>query len=257
MLRGYFNVNRGDTVHIILQVETGRLLAGLATEVPEDYPGASDGGDIDASLAGTRVYVSALEYTLAQFRTRSDFKAVTAWDLCSRNMAVVDWRNLSARTLSERISSGLAMRLGAEDALIHIYVPFADSDFTGMGYKIILLSPQSRIISNASFVELTHEQHLSPMLFFPRLELSGSDEMPPDSVAEFTCSPFYEGELTTRFLQAELENINGYLPKTRLNLTGPETFKVRSLGLEPGDEIKIKAGFRYRPAMVEKIVRIA
>ncbi|MDR2041211.1 MAG: hypothetical protein LBP98_02690 [Tannerella sp.] len=237
-------------------METDRLLAGLATEVPEDYPGASEGEDLDASLAGKRVYVSTLEYTLAQFRARSDFKAVTAWDLCSRNVDVMDWRNLSGRTLSERISSGLAMRLGSEDALIHMYVPFGDSDFQDMGYKIILLSGQSRIFSNLPFVELTHEQHLSPTLFFPELELSGPDAMPPDSAAEFMCSPFYEKAPTMRALQVDLENINGYLPKTRLNLTGPETFKIHSFGLEPGDEIKIKAGFRYRPAVVEKIVRI-
>jgi len=256
MLRGYFNVNRGDTVHSILRVESDRLIAGIATEVPEDHPGASDGGGIDSSLAGKSVFVSTLEYTLAQFRARSDFKAVTAWDLCSRNMDVLDWRNLSGRTLSERITSGLAMRMGSEDALIHMYVPFADSDFQDMGYKIILLSGQSRIFSNLSFVELTPEQHLSPTLFFPDLQLSGPDEMPSDSIADFTCCPFYEGEPTMRALQVELENINGYLPKTRLNITGPETFRVRSLGLEPGDEIKIKAGFRYRPAVAEKIVRI-
>jgi hypothetical protein len=256
VLRGYFNVNRGDTVHIILQADAHRLVAGLATEVPEEHLGAADGGTVDSSLAGKSVHVSTLAYTLAQFRARSDFKAVTAWDLCSRNMEVVEWRNLSGRTLSERISSGTAMRLGAEDALVHMYVPFADSDFLDMSYKIILLSPQSRIFSNLSFVEFTPVQHVSPMLFFPTLELSGPDEMPPDSIAEFTCGPFYEGAPTTRALRVELENINGFLPKTRLDLNGPKTFRARSFDLEPGDAIKIKAGFRYRPAVAEKTVRI-
>jgi hypothetical protein len=256
MMRGYFSVNRGDTVHIILKAESNRLIAGLATEVPEDYPGASDGGKVDSSLAGKTVYVSTLEYTLARFKGRSEFKAVTAWDLRSRDADIIDWHNQSARTLSERISSDLALRLDAENALLHLYVPFTDSDFLGMSYKIVLLSPQSRIISNLSFTELTPEQHLSAMVFFPSLELSGPDEMSPDSVAEFTCSPFYEGKPTTRGLQAELESINGYLPRTRLDLDGPKTFRAYSLGLEPGDGIKIKAGFRYRPAIAEKIVRI-
>jgi hypothetical protein len=37
---------------------------------------------------------------------------------------------------------------------------------------------------------------------------------------------------------------------------GRGSFKIQALGLDPGDNIKIKAGFRYYAAVAEKIVEV-
>lgn len=55
-----------------------------------------------------------------------------------------------------------------------------------------------------------------------------------------------------------LEAVNGYLPKTRLILDehGHATFKFKALGLDAGDEMRVKAGFCFMPGITEAAVRI-
>jgi hypothetical protein len=54
-----------------------------------------------------------------------------------------------------------------------------------------------------------------------------------------------------------LEALSGYLPKTRLSVTGQATFRVIALGLDAGDSIRIKAGFRHFPGATEKTITAA
>jgi hypothetical protein len=50
------------------------------------------------------------------------------------------------------------------------------------------------------------------------------------------------GHDTTVYLEA----VSGYLPQTRVTTSGlTATFKVGALGMEAGEEIRIKAGFKY------------
>jgi hypothetical protein len=55
-----------------------------------------------------------------------------------------------------------------------------------------------------------------------------------------------------------LECVNGYLPKTRIRLdeNGHGTFRFISLGLEKGDIMKVKAGFRFMTNSAEADIAI-
>lgn len=55
-----------------------------------------------------------------------------------------------------------------------------------------------------------------------------------------------------------LEAIEGYLPKTRVKLdkNGHGTFKLMSFGLEPGDTMRVKAGFCFQPGIAETTIEI-
>lgn len=53
--------------------------------------------------------------------------------------------------------------------------------------------------------------------------------------------------------ELELEAVNGYLPKNRIQLdeNGCGTFRFYALHLEPGDTMRVKAGFRYQVGMAD------
>jgi hypothetical protein len=54
-----------------------------------------------------------------------------------------------------------------------------------------------------------------------------------------------------------LECTGGYLPKTRIRVTdGLGVAKLRALGLEAGDSVKVKIGFRFFSGAAETIVRV-
>ncbi len=54
-----------------------------------------------------------------------------------------------------------------------------------------------------------------------------------------------------------LEAVSGYLPHTRVTLKeGEGTFKAMALGLEPGDALRVKAGFRFMPGLGDASVSV-
>lgn len=247
-----------NPLHILLTVETGSLRVASAFEVPENTEDAVNGADLSPILAGKFLNVGTLEYPIEKLRARREFKGGTAWGALMRHRQPTELYNLWAHTHAQRMEPRFLPGFLEQQYSFNFFVPFADMDFTEMSHKVFLPTEDSLLISNLDFERVTTDEttDLSAWPTMPELVISGPDAIQAGGGASFTCSPFWMGEPTTRRMEVELENVNGYLPKTRLALNGPATFMVYATGLEPGDTIKIKAGFRYWSSVAEKVTGV-
>jgi hypothetical protein len=247
-----------NPLHFSLTVETGLLTATFAFEVSENMEGAVNGETLSSALAGKFLKIGTLEYPIEKLRSRREFKGGTAWGALMRRGQPTELYNLWAHTHAQRMEPRFLPGFLEQQYNFNIFVPFADMDFTEMSYKVFLPTEDSLLISNIDFERVTVDENtdLSAWPTMPELVLSGPDTIQADGGASFTCSPFWMDEPTTRRMDVELEHVNGYLPKTRLKLDGPTAFTAYATGLEPGDEMKIKAGFRYWSSVAEKIVGV-
>lgn len=58
-------------------------------------------------------------------------------------------------------------------------------------------------------------------------------------------------------MRVEVEATAGYLAHRVVELrNGTATFTISALGLSPGEQIKLKAGWRNYPGAVEKIITV-
>lgn len=262
MRNKYFQDSHQFDLHIKLGVEPDRLIIEAARSPLMGMADmqVQDGADFDESLAGRELlihppYVLPLE----KFRARREWKEVCVWTVAfsqhtSKPEGII---NLFAEAYPARWNSGQIAIVHGRLTHVHILVPFKDSDYSEMSFRVFLPSAESRLFSNLPFELVPFEQiSATPMEDLPNLFITGPDTMTPGELASFDIAPTYLGEPTQRRLSVELETVNGYLPKSRIELQGPGTFKARALDLEPGDSMKIKAGFRYRPSVAEKEVKI-
>lgn len=258
----YFQDSHQFDLHIRLGVKSDLLVIEAARSPLVGMAGiqVQDGAVFDESLEGRELLVHPpFVLPLEKFRARREWKEVCVWTVVfaqhtSKPEGLI---NLFAEAYPARWNSGQIAVVYGRLTHVHILVPFRDSDFSEMSFRVFLPSTESALFSNAPFELVTLEQiSVTPMEDLPNLSMTGPDEMAPGELASFEVFPSFLGEPTQRRLSVELETVNGYLPKSRIELQGSGTFKARALDLEPGDTMKIKAGFRYRPSVAEKEVRI-
>lgn len=259
-MREYTVRPQGIPLHINIEIREDRLRIVSAVDINEEAPDAVPGKEYAEALAGRFLFVNApYTLTLDEFRHRREFKDVCCWGVCfnKESGGVSGLINIYAQSYSPRLEHGQFQLLHPVMPLVYILVPHTGADFSEMGIRIVCPSLDSVLISNESFTSLPRENFNSePMLWMPALEVVGPDEMAADSVEEFMVTATRFGQPFNAPLQVELENVNGYLPVTRLDVAGGATFKASSLHLERGHVMKIKAGFRYRPGVAEIKVRI-
>ncbi len=81
----------------------------------------------------------------------------------------------------------------------------------------------------------------------PKLELSleGPESIAAGGEAELELSCRLDGALNLKPVDVYLTHSNGYLPQTRLSVNGQAKIKVLALGLEEGQQMVVKAGWKY------------
>ena len=219
-----------------------------------------DGAAISESLAGrTFVQMDALTTT-----SSSDFMGHSY----NTDRCVIMWMaNLSGglslpinRTITTergRLSKDTIYLAERRSSILTLYLPFADTPWTS-GQLVIKGNPVSGrkiIFENGEEItpQVIGEDDASPFVF-PTLVMTTSDTIAPDGYATVTVScKMPTGELCTDCnSEVFLEPVVGVLPKSRVTLTnGTATFRVSALGLQSGDSIRIKAGWRYFPGLTE------
>jgi hypothetical protein len=257
MIRGYYKreaLGRGRHMHIAIEQDTFDVT--LLDLVQEEGEGVEDGGRFDESLAGIKVRARVIPLTLDALRSRQEFRGPALWHLASVSDIPLMWYNRYARTYAERMESGVDTNLDGFNGLVQLLVPFTDADFTEMGVKAFMPFAEGKVFCNLPMTELSEQEANSGIIYLPSLVLTGPDQIIAGQIATFTVSPYYEGEPTTRSLEVEIESVNGYVPKTRFTINGPQDFKIRALDLDPGDTIRLKAGYRYRSSVVAKDVAV-
>lgn len=143
------------------------------------------------------------------------------------------------------------------NAPIHVHVPFASYDLEQCGLHLMVHEGLGAV-ANFALPEPEAEVIRSAAWARPVLTLTGPTELQAGESTELTLGVYSsEGVLQDDVTaMVYLEAVSGYLPKTRLSVTGQTTFRVMALGLDAGDNIRIKAGFRHFPGAAELTVAV-
>lgn len=155
-------------------------------------------------------------------------------------------------------------KLGKENSMLSFNIPFADSTFNECfltlnlqtslgGYVIEGLNVQDILSLGYETHEITRE------MVFPSVQVSPPDVARLDSPIEFSVQIVDGvGNPLTNDAEVYFEAINGYLPKTRKRTNqGTAVISVLPLGLEVGDTVRLKAGFKFYPALDDAQVVIS
>lgn len=147
---------------------------------------------------------------------------------------------------------------------VSLFAPFKEQSILSEANTLALYySPElGYVVKGAEATELTkkeaeQEPKLQAHELFPTIELSLPTTVTAGEALSGECRLLFRGELWTSETEIVMEASGGYLPLRRLPLkNGVRQFKVLTEGLEPGDEIKIKAGWRYFSGEAEVIVKV-
>jgi hypothetical protein len=94
----------------------------------------------------------------------------------------------------------------------------------------------------------------------PSLRLAGPDVIGAGQMADFTVEMFdrnVDALITTPSARLYLESNAGYLTHRQVyTKDGVARFKLIALGLEPGDKIKLKVGWRNYSGADEKVISV-
>jgi len=152
------------------------------------------------------------------------------------------------------------LQLKKVNCALQVYVPFASCDFSNCSLSIAL-HPDFGMIGNLDpGAEVTFSDVLKgASRAFPKLGISGPVEVAPDGSALLILSlKTSSGTLIRDAMpQVYIEQTAGYLPKRRVvPQDGKAEFKVTALGLEVGDSIRVKAGFRHYAGLAEHTLQV-
>lgn len=196
---------------------------------------------------------------LNSLRQRQEWKDCCEWVALYRMRTspfMVDTRymNYTALTFSGKHSYSYARMFF--NAITHLYfkVPFVDAQFEDIDI-VSVYNEGAKITSNIPhrIIEETEDPH---SFYGPIPVLSGPDTIKTKSSVTFEVAAYFKEQPFDGPLEFEIDHINGYLPKTRLYYPAENKFTVHSLGLSPGDTIKVKVGYRYRSSVAEKEIRV-
>jgi len=203
--------------------------------------------------------------TLDELRNRLDFNPPMIYALVAPDNSRFTLLNWCGETVATRVHIkdwGAIHRLSSR---LTFSVPFADATFEDMHYSIRTINKQESVVtSNVPCVECDYASNANlRSALLPVVEITGPDTLEADGVAVFDIaasialpSDFTEVVPFNQPLDVELVCTAGYLPKTRVPVVGTGHFRFRAADLEPGDTVKIKAGFRYWPAIASREVQI-
>lgn len=164
--------------------------------------------------------------------------------------------NRYAYTTPDKGSAQRHLRRMNHSTLATVWVPFAAcDDLTQCRWNI-----QHHPDAVVNGVEFSGEQEpldgIAPYL--PTLKMDGPTAVGADGVATIgvTVIDAATGKPATLPATVYLEALSGYLPKQRLVVMGAGTFRAMALGLSRGDEMEIRAGFKFVSNLASARMRV-
>ena len=168
--------------------------------------------------------------------------------------------NRYIETTNTKARTPRLLQLKKVNCALQIYVPFGSCDFSNCSFSLAL-HPDFGVIGNMDpGAEVTFADVLKgASRAFPKLAISGPTEVAIDGSALLTLSlKTSSGTLIKDASpQVYLEQTAGYMPKCRVvPQDGKAQFKVMALGLDVGDTIRVKAGFRHYGGLAEHTLQV-
>lgn len=155
-------------------------------------------------------------------------------------------------------------KLGKENSMLSFNIPFADSTFEECFLTLNLHTSLGGYfidgIDANDILSLGYETHeITREMVFPSVQVNSPEEAKLDAPIEFSVQIVDGvGNPLTNDAEVYFEAINGYLPKSRQRTTGGKAkVKVLPMGLEVGDSVRLKAGFKFYPALDDAQVVIS
>ncbi|MEG9883712.1 MAG: hypothetical protein V6Z86_03665 [Hyphomicrobiales bacterium] len=144
---------------------------------------------------------------------------------------------------------------------LQVYVPFKTCDFTQCSFRLTL-HPEYGLVGNLD-PGPEHTAAEIPAIgrkALPSLRLDAPSVLEPDANATVDVRVVNNrGRLVSDVApEVYLEATGGYLPHQRVRAdAGTASFRFMALGLEAGDTVRLKAGFRHFSGVAEAEIRVA
>ena len=243
-----------ENTGIILHVEAQSL---WVEAYRENVNGPVAGTTLSPELGSRRFEVGKRHTaSLAELKGRPEWKDHSIWALAMRdmNMQFTPMFNRTALTLTSRMNPTHFVSTFSIPVRMMFVVPHKNALFTEMGICVAVGSG-CPLLCNLPAIEADANHVVASVM--PRLSLSGPSAIPTAGgtfVVNVLCPD--SDDTYPHPVEVELDHVNGYLPLTRLNAEGFASFNVIPFGMQSGQPIKIKAGFRFWEAATEKEVTV-
>jgi len=226
------------------------IFGGLSYDAKSVYPGAEHG----------RIkVVSALAWEPDPRRHGAEMSDRGMWMFPAEPSGALRTPfNRTLQSLPGREAAGLIYRRDRVNTPLIVCMPYADSPFADA--TIVVSGNRAQGVHHPFKAGLREKGIASEIYRWPILSLSGPTEIAADGSTEVTMRVFdnITQQIDTRCNSTiYLEAVSGYLPHTRARLKeGQGTFRVSAMGLLPGEELRVKAGWRYYPGADEISIRV-
>lgn len=234
------------TIRQYLPVMPGQLYHGPKTEEPlPDFV-------VDAQIENEAGFYLAQEdtITLADLGRSNEFQDGSIFVFYSVSLGKYKglFNLLAATAYSRMISHNYRFGCTSLIPIAFLYVQSVKDDFLNMKWVFIqdIRSP-SKTNLDAGSVQIESvfdETGMLKMYGFVRFELSLNTESDEAFLVDVRAVE-EDGSLSEKELSMYLQTNTGYLPKRKLTFTGQTQFKVCKLGLEAGDVVEVKAGYKF------------
>ena len=198
----------------------------------------------------------------------SDYAVWAFNTACDGQLAMPFNRYLA--TLPSREHRYTLMTARQETTLLSLMVPFAQQDFSSCSFVLKYNAALGCIHNFSSYRSmptvtpgtpaLDTEQLYGMKALLPSLRLIGPDTIAAGQTGSYLVEMFSRNTDTLvddTDAQVYLESSAGYLPRRRVTISGGSaSFPLLALGLNAGDRIKLKVGWRNYSGADEKIVTI-
>lgn len=166
-------------------------------------------------------------------------------ELLTRDSRSQKWRLFSGREVS---------------AAFQVFVPFAAWDFAAC-QTYILAHPRLGFAANFAIDRDLGETEEPNIFHFqaPRISVGGPATIPAGGTLDLPVELRWSDGAQVLDVETVLfaEAVSGYLPKPRVAMAGGEgNLRVMALGLDPGDRIRVKLGFRNWRGASDKILAV-
>jgi hypothetical protein len=178
--------------------------------------------------------------------------------------------NRILKSFAARASKAAIYGQMRRNSVLTVLMPFADADFMRAVINV-KANPAIGIVCDAPTAYAVEAEGLRvgglaprpddrPPFRWPDIRLTAPAQLQSDAFADITVQLVdgYTGAMLTETgPQVYLESHAGYLPQRRIRLVdGRAAARIGALGLRHGDRIRLKAGWRYYPGIVEADIAI-
>jgi hypothetical protein len=205
-----------------------------------------DGAALSQALAGKSIYIGeAAQFDWPDFQARNEVQdySCVVFPLHFEGIQA-PYNRFIDTYLSKRSGQDEFQRTRVHTAF-HLYVPEKGCAFTDCALHAFIGSDYP-LIANVKAVTKGVDAVMASVM--PGLKLSGPAGISPEAYADIQVVATNADGTTRSSVSSTvyLEEVNGYLPKRRVDLTGGVgQFRVGALGLAAGDTVRVKAGFRF------------